>query len=102
MWRMRPPSDRPKTTMKRVEEMTGARTVWVQSFDTRSVSRRASHTSPAVPVTRTRLRGRCSGDLGKVAHRPRAAKQEALAVVRAHRPQLVGLLDRLDALGHDL
>jgi hypothetical protein len=45
-WSIRPPSDRPKTRMNRIEEITGASTVWVQSFDTRSVSRLQSQTSP--------------------------------------------------------
>src|SRR3954447_620666 len=101
-WRIRPPSDRPKTTMKSVEEMTAASAVWVQSFETRSVSRRASHHSPAVPVTRTRLRGRCSDQIGQVAHLARAPEEVSLPVVGTHRPQLVGLLDGLDALGDDL
>ncbi len=42
---MRPPSESPNTRMNSSEETTGASTVWVQSFDTRSVSRRQSQTS---------------------------------------------------------
>src|SRR2546421_1292771 len=106
-WRMRPLSDRPKTTMKRVDEMTGASTVCVHSFDTRSVSRRASHISPAVPacarltgITESRLRG--AYQLTEVLQLARAAEVPALAEVGAHRAQLVGLLLGLDALGHDL
>src|SRR3954466_15399654 len=92
-WRIRPPSERPKTTMKSVDEITGARTVWVQSFETRSVSRRASHTSPAVPVIPTRLRGRYSSQIAKVVQFARPAEEVSLTEVRAHRAQLVGLLD---------
>src|SRR5436190_6149085 len=100
MWRMRPLSERPKTTMKSVEEMTGASTVCVHSFDTRSVSRRASHNSPAVPVTGPRLGG---GDqLTEVVELARAAEVPALTEVRAHRAQLVRLLLGLDALGDDV
>src|SRR3954451_12717312 len=99
-WRMRPLNDRPKTRMNSVEEMTGASTVCVQSFDTRSVSRRASHNSPAVPVTRPRLRG--ADQLPEVVQLARASEVPALAEVRAHRPQLVGLLLGLDALGDDV
>ena len=36
--------------MKRVDETTGASTVCVQSLETRSVSRRASQSRPAIPV----------------------------------------------------
>ncbi len=36
--------------MNSSEETTGARIVCVHSFDTRSVSRRASHASPVAPV----------------------------------------------------
>src|SRR3954447_4234024 len=97
---MRPLSDSPKTTTKRVEEMTGARTVCVHSFDTRSVSRRASHTNPALPVTQSRLGG--ADQLPEVLQLARPAEVPALAVVRAHRAQLVGLLLRLDSLGHDV
>src|SRR3954469_19372249 len=89
-WRIRPPSERPKTTMKSVEEITGARTVCVQSFDTRSVSRRASHLSPAVPVTPPNLGG--ADQLPEVVQLAGAAEVPALAVVGAHRAQLVGLL----------
>src|SRR5947208_7285768 len=97
-WRMRPLNDRPKTRMNSVEEMTGARTVCVQSFETRSVSRRASHQSPAVPVTPTRLRG--ADQLPEVAQLARVPEVPALPEVGAHRAQLVGLLLGLDALGH--
>src|SRR4051794_38747362 len=98
--RMRPESDSPKTTMKSVEEMTGASTVCVQSFDTRSVSRRASHINPAVPDTQVRLGG--ADQLPEVVQLARAAEVPALAVVGAHGPQLVRLLLGLDALGNDL
>ena len=36
--------------MKSAEETIGASTVWVQSFETRRVSRLTSHTSPLLPV----------------------------------------------------
>src|SRR5215212_8449807 len=85
-WRMRPLSDSPKTTMKSVEEMTGARTVCVQSFDTRSVSRRASHINPALPLTESRLRG--ADQLSQVLQLARPAEVPALTEVRAHRAQL--------------
>src|SRR4051794_15187711 len=99
-WRIRPPSDSPKTTMKSVDEMTGASTVCVHSFETRSVSRRASHINPAVPVTGLRLGG---GDqLPEVVEFARAAEVPALPEVGAHRAQFVGLLFGLDALGHDV
>src|SRR5947209_10985067 len=102
--RMRPPSDNPKTTMKSVEEMTGASTVCVHSFDTRSVSRRASHTSPAVPFTLTRLVVALwrADQLPEIAQLARAAEVPALAEVRAHSAQLVGLLLGLDPLRHDV
>src|SRR6476469_7701266 len=104
MWRIRPPSERPKTTMNSVEEMTGASTVCVHNFDTRSVSRRASQISPAFPacvlhlpgITQTRLGG--ADHLPEVLQLARAAEVPALTEVRAHRAQLVGLLLRLDAL----
>src|SRR3954447_7441593 len=92
-WRMRPPSERPKTTMNSVEEITGASTVCVQSFDTRSVSRRASQINPAVPacartgVTLSRLRG--VNQLPEVLQLARVAVVPALAEVGAHRAQLV-------------
>src|SRR3954447_11387573 len=98
-WRIRPPSDSPKTTMKSVDEITGASTVCVHSFETRSVSRRASHRSPAVPVMGSRLGGRYQ--LPEVVQLARAAEVPALPVVRAHRAQLVGLVLGLDALGDD-
>src|SRR3954466_13943621 len=100
MWRIRPLSDRPKTRMNSVEEMTGASTVCVHSFDTRSVSRRASHISPAVPLTRRKLRG--ADQLPQVVQLARATVVPALTEVRPHRPKLVGLLLCLDALGHDV
>src|SRR3954447_17788844 len=99
-WRIRPESDRPKTTMKRVDEMTGASTVCVHSFDTRSVSRRASHISPAVPLTRRKLRG--ADQLPEVVQLARTTVVPALTEVRAHRAKLVGLLLRLDSLGDDV
>src|SRR3954468_10135104 len=99
-WRMRPLNDRPKTRMNSVEEMTGASTVCVQSFETRSVSRRASHHSPAAPVTGMRLRG--ADQLPEVVQLARAPEVPALAEVRAHRAQLVGLFLGLDPLGHDV
>src|SRR4051794_2954181 len=99
-WRIRPLSDSPNTTMNSVEEMTGASTVCVHNFDTRSVSRRASQISPAFPVTRTRLGG--ADHLPEILQLARAAEVPALTEVRAHRAQLVGLLLGLDALGHDL
>src|SRR5436309_13386772 len=43
--------------MNRLEETIGASTVWVQSFDTRSVSRFRSQVRPRVPVTVRRLLG---------------------------------------------
>src|SRR4051794_32361860 len=98
--RMRPESDSPKTTTKSVEEMTGASTVCVHSFDTRSVSRRASHINPAVPDTQLRLGG--ADQLPEVVQLARAAEVPALSVVGAHRTELVGLLLGLDALGDDL
>src|SRR5256885_538608 len=54
---MRPPSEKPNTTMKSAAEMMGASTVCVHSLDTRSVSRLTSHMSPRVPpaVTPRRL-----------------------------------------------
>src|SRR5215212_3835621 len=98
--RIRPDSDSPKTTMKSVDEMTGARTVCVHSFETRSVSRRASHMSPAVPVMGGKLRG---GDqLSEVVQLARAAEIPALTEVGTHRAKLLGLLLRLDPLGHDV
>src|SRR3954466_15438043 len=99
-WRMRPDSESPKTTMNRVEEMTGPRTVCVQGFDTRSVSRRASHINPAVPDTQPRLGG--ADQLPEVVQLARAAEVPALSVGGAHRAELVGLLLGLDALGDDL
>src|SRR3954452_22344589 len=98
--RIRPLSDSPKTTMKSVEEMTGASTVWVHSFDTRSVSRRASQMSPAVPLTGRNLGG--ADQLPQIVKLARPAEVPALAELRAHRAQLLGLLLRLDPLGHDL
>src|SRR3954454_579118 len=98
--RMRPDSDNPKTTMKRVEEMTGASTVCVHSFETRSVSRRASHINPAVPDTQLRLGG--ADQLPEVVQLAWPPEEPALAVVGAHRAQFLGLLLGLDALGHDL
>src|SRR5215212_7859361 len=95
-WRMRPLSDSPKTTMKSVEEMTGARTVCVHSFDTRSVSRRASQMSPALPVTARKLRG--ADQLAEIAQLARTAEVPALTEVGAHGAQLIGLLLGLDAL----
>src|SRR3954453_19084018 len=92
-WRMRPLSDSPNTTMNSVDEMTGASTVCVHSFDTRSVSRRASHASPAFPLTSPRLRG--ADQLSEVVQLARAAEVPALAEVRAHRAQLFGLLPGL-------
>src|SRR3954454_5609600 len=106
MWRIRPPSDSPKTTMNSVEEMTGASTVCVHNFDTRSVSRRARQISPAFPVTGTRLGG--ADHLPEILQLARAAEVPPLTEVRpkteadAHRPQRAGLLMGLDALGHDL
>src|SRR3954470_17804683 len=100
MWRMRPLSERPKTTMKSVEEMTGASTVCVHNFETRSVSRRASQMSPAFPVTGTRLGG--ADHLAEILQLARAAEVPALTEVRAHSAQFVGLLLGLDALGDDL
>ena len=50
IWSIRPPSDRPKTTMNRLAETIGASTVCVHSFETRSVSRFTSQTRPLVPV----------------------------------------------------
>src|SRR3954453_17650317 len=101
MWRMRPPSERPKTTMNRVDEITGASTVCVQSFETRSVSRRASQIRPAVPVTTpSRLRG--ADQLSEVVQLARAAEVPALTEVGAHAAQLVGLLLGFDALGDDV
>ena len=41
---MRPPSDSPNTRMNRIDETTGASTVCVHSFETRSVSRLQSQT----------------------------------------------------------
>src|SRR3954454_19687791 len=87
--RIRPLSDRPKTTMNSVEEMTGARTVCVQSFDTRSVFRRASQINPAVPLTRLRLRG--ADQLAEVVQFTGPAEVPALPEVGTHRAQLVGL-----------
>src|SRR3954447_12069049 len=98
-WRMRPESESPKTTMKRVEEMTGASTVCVHSFETRSVSRRASHINPAVPDTQLRLGG--ADQLAEVVQLTWAAEEPALTVVGAHGAQFLGLLLGLDALGHD-
>src|SRR3954447_14694884 len=96
MCRMRPPSERPKTTMNRVDEITGASTVCVQSFETRSVSRRASQIRPAVPVTSSRLRG--ADQLSEIVQLARAAEVPALTEVGAHAAQLVGLLLGFDAL----
>ena len=42
---MRPPSESPNTRMKRNDEATGARIVWVHSLRTRSTSRPASAVS---------------------------------------------------------
>ena len=53
MCRILPLSENPNTTMKSAAETIGASTVWVQSFETRSVSRLISHTSPRLPVTRS-------------------------------------------------
>src|SRR3954462_5500175 len=100
MWRIRPPSDSPKTTTNSVEEMTGASTVAVHNFDTRSVSRRASQISPAFPVTGTRLGG--ADHLPEILQLARAAEVPARPVGRPHRAHLVGLLLGLVALGHDL
>src|SRR3954454_19708300 len=88
-WRMRPLSDSRNTTMKSVEEMTGASTVCVHSFDTRSVSRRASHINPAVPDTQPRLGG--ADQLPEVVQLTRTAEVPPLPVVGAHRTELVGL-----------
>src|SRR3954462_2427342 len=45
-WRMRPPSDSPKTRMNRKLETTGAATVCDHSFITRSTSRAARAARP--------------------------------------------------------
>ena len=45
--RTRPLSESPNTRMNSSDETTGASTVCVQSLDTRSVSRLASHCIPA-------------------------------------------------------
>ncbi len=50
IWRMRPPSDSPKTTMNRNDASTGATIVCDQSLSTRSVSRAASAMQPAVAI----------------------------------------------------
>src|SRR5436305_6221483 len=54
---IRCPRDNPNTRMNRLDETIGASTVWVQSFDTRNVSRFTSQVRPRVPVTVTRLLG---------------------------------------------
>src|SRR3954454_18409662 len=100
MWRMRPLSERPNTTMNSVEEMTGASTVCVHSFETRSVSRRASHTKPAVPVTGIRLGG--ADQLPEVRELAWPAEVPALTEVGTHRAQLVRLVLGLDSFRHDV
>jgi hypothetical protein len=47
---IRPLSEKPNTTMKSPAETIGASTVWVQSFDTRRVSRFTSQTRARLPV----------------------------------------------------
>ena len=54
--RMRPPSERPNTTMNSIEAITGASTVCVQSLDTRRVSRRQSQKSPVTSSWPSRRR----------------------------------------------
>ena len=45
---MRPPSDSPKTTMKSIDDSTGAAIVCVQSFSTRALSRADERDQAAV------------------------------------------------------
>src|SRR3954462_11429070 len=66
-WRMRPPSDSPKTRMNRKLETTGAATVCDHSFRTRSTSREVSATKPRwrsarAVSTRSRLGGARTAD----------------------------------------
>ena len=98
---MRPPSDRPNTRMNSIDEITGASTVWVQSLETRSVSRLASQPEPdsagvahqsAIAFTYTsggESAPKCSRSpsaVSRAIRRPAADQRDLLA-------QLLGLLE---------
>src|SRR5918996_1371269 len=85
---MRPPRESPNTRMNRIDEMTGASTVWVQSFETRSVSRLQSQTRPVIRPWPSR-------------RRPEAAREQQPAALAARELRGARVALRLETEGGD-